>query len=158
MYIIWTDRKTNVELLEMLGEKRKMVETIVRRKKWIGHILRGESMPREIMEEEWRGREDTEGGWECGMLGAQYDGESYGTMKRSAEDRIVWKLNDANNLPFVKKSHTHAQTHTHIYISIKNRYNLAIIQYFTHPPPFKILMLHYSYSIKHIRRRKQLKS
>ena len=39
--IVWTDRKTNVKVLEMLDEKKKIVETIVRRKNnLIGHLLR----------------------------------------------------------------------------------------------------------------------
>ena len=48
--ISWTEKKSNVEVLEMMGERRKLMETIVQRKKrWIGHMLRGESMLREVM-------------------------------------------------------------------------------------------------------------
>ena len=41
--ISWTEKITNEEVLRRVGEKRSMVETIVRRKKnWIGHIMRGD--------------------------------------------------------------------------------------------------------------------
>ena len=37
--ISWTEKITNEEVQRRVGEKRFMVETIVRRKKnWIGHI------------------------------------------------------------------------------------------------------------------------
>ena len=37
--ISWTDKITNEEVLRRVGEKRIMLETIVRRKKnWIGHM------------------------------------------------------------------------------------------------------------------------
>ena len=40
--ISWTEKITSEEVLRRVGEKRSMVETIVRRKKnWIGHIMRG---------------------------------------------------------------------------------------------------------------------
>src|SRR2546426_2270861 len=42
---------TNEKVLESVGESRKLVETIVQRKKnWIGHVLRGEGLLREVME------------------------------------------------------------------------------------------------------------
>ena len=59
--IVWTAQKTNVEVLEMFGEKRKIMETIVRREKnWIDQILKGESILtlREVMEGRMERRED----------------------------------------------------------------------------------------------------
>ena len=49
--ISWTEKITNEEILRKVGEKRSMVETIVRRKKnWIGHIMRGDGLMKEVME------------------------------------------------------------------------------------------------------------
>jgi len=52
--IAWTDRKTNLEVLEMLGEKQSIVETNVRRKK--NHVMRGEGLLREYMEGRMEGK------------------------------------------------------------------------------------------------------
>src|ERR1700733_13483073 len=49
--ISWTERKTNEEVLDMIGEVRKLMKTIrERQRKWIGHILRGESLLRMVIE------------------------------------------------------------------------------------------------------------
>src|SRR5258708_1366917 len=81
-----------------MGERRKLMETMMlRKKRRIGHVLREESMLREVMERkmvEKRGR----GRRRVGMLQKLYDGEAYGAMKRRAEDRIKRRL-DAKNLP-----------------------------------------------------------
>ena len=62
--ISWTEKITNAEVLRRVGEKRSMVETIVRRKKnWIGHIMRGDGLMIEVMEGKWRARGDE---IECG--------------------------------------------------------------------------------------------
>jgi len=46
----WTERKSNVEGLEMLEEKLAIVKTIVRRKNnWIGPVMRGEGLLREVI-------------------------------------------------------------------------------------------------------------
>ena len=43
--------KTNEEVLQMVQEERSLMEVIWRRKKnWIGHILRGESLLREVID------------------------------------------------------------------------------------------------------------
>jgi len=49
--ISWRDMKTNEEVLQMLQEERSLKEVIWRRKQnWIGHILRGESLLREVID------------------------------------------------------------------------------------------------------------
>jgi len=41
--ISWTEKKTNDAVLKIVGEKRRLVDIVVQRKKnWIGHVLRGE--------------------------------------------------------------------------------------------------------------------
>ena len=48
--ISWRDMKTNEEVLQMVQEERCLMEVILRRKKnWIGHIVRGKSLLREVM-------------------------------------------------------------------------------------------------------------
>src|SRR5258708_39769759 len=72
-------------------ERRKLMETIVlRKKRWIGHVLRGESMLREVMEGKMVGKRGR-GRRRIEMLQELYDGGAYGAMKRRAEDRIKWK-------------------------------------------------------------------
>ena len=44
----WRDMKTNEEVLQLVQEKKSLMDVIWRRKKnWIGHILRGESLLRD---------------------------------------------------------------------------------------------------------------
>ena len=40
--ISWTEKKSNEEILRLVGEERCMLEVIAKRKKaWIGHVVRG---------------------------------------------------------------------------------------------------------------------
>ena len=40
--VSWEDRKTNEEVLTAVGEERRLIETVEKRKKnWIGHVVRG---------------------------------------------------------------------------------------------------------------------
>ena len=49
--INWKDKVTNEEVLRRVGEKRHMMETIIRRKKtWIGHVLRGNGLLKTVIE------------------------------------------------------------------------------------------------------------
>jgi len=49
--ISWRDMKTNEKVLQVVQEERSLMDAIWRRKKnWIGHILRGESLLREVTE------------------------------------------------------------------------------------------------------------
>src|SRR6218665_969827 len=49
--ISWRDMKTNEEVLQMVQEERSLMDVIWRGKKnWIGHILGGESLLREVIE------------------------------------------------------------------------------------------------------------
>ena len=58
MKIFWTDRITNEEVLQRIGETRLLIGTIVKRKKvWTGHALRENGMLKEIIEVEWKEKE-----------------------------------------------------------------------------------------------------
>ena len=55
--ISWTEKKTNAEVLELVGEERRLVDVIVERKKrWIGHVLRGDGLLREVIEGRMEGK------------------------------------------------------------------------------------------------------
>ena len=88
--VSWKDRKTNEEVLDMVGEKRSIVETIVKRKKnWIGHILRGEGLLKDVIEGRMEGK-PPRGRKRIGMIDDLKE-KSYQDMKRRAEDRVSWR-------------------------------------------------------------------
>jgi len=63
----WRDMKTNEEVLQLVQEKRSLMNLIWRRKKnWIGHMLRGESLLREVIEGRMIGKDQgEENEWVC---------------------------------------------------------------------------------------------
>jgi DNA-binding protein YbaB len=85
--ISWMDKKTNEEVLKYVGEERRIVETVVKRKKcWIGHVVRGDGLLKHVLEgKRPRGRP------RIGMIDDLKEG-SYATMKRRAEDREGWRV------------------------------------------------------------------
>src|SRR6218665_2744564 len=55
--ISWTEHRTNEELLKKVEEKRSLMDIIrTRQKNLIGHILRGNSLQRVIMEGRMEGK------------------------------------------------------------------------------------------------------
>ena len=47
----WSDRISNEEVLTMVNESRCLIETIRQRKKnWVGHVLRGNGLLRDVLE------------------------------------------------------------------------------------------------------------
>jgi len=90
--ISWTEKITNEEVLRRVGEKRSMVETIVRRKKnWIGHIMRGDGLMKEVMEVKMEGKRGR-GRKRIGMIDELMINDQYGDLKRRAEDRQGWRV------------------------------------------------------------------
>ena len=88
--ISWMEKKTNEEVLSIVGERRQLVDIIVKRKKnWMGHVLRGDGMLREVMEGKMEGKRPR-GRPRRGMLQELME-TSYVDMKRRAEDRAKWK-------------------------------------------------------------------
>ena len=57
MSIKWQDRISNDEVLTIVDESRGLITTIGERKKnWIGHVLRGEGLLRDVLEGRMLGR------------------------------------------------------------------------------------------------------
>ena len=75
-----------------MGEKRLMVERRIRRKKnWIGHIMRGDGLMKEVMEVNMEVKRGP-GRKRIGMIDDLIEKEQYGDMKRRAEDRQGWRV------------------------------------------------------------------
>jgi hypothetical protein len=56
--IIWTDKITNEEFLERVGINGQMMSELrYRKKNWIGHILRGKGLLKELIEGKWKEKE-----------------------------------------------------------------------------------------------------
>ena len=50
--IKWSEKITNEQVLDRIGEKRTLLNNILRRKaNWIGHILRRNCLPHDAIEE-----------------------------------------------------------------------------------------------------------
>ena len=55
--IMWQDKISNDEVLTIVDESRCLIETIgVRKKNWIGHVLRGDGLLRDVLEGRMLGR------------------------------------------------------------------------------------------------------
>ena len=89
--ISWKDRVTNEEVLQRVNEERNLLDTIKRRKKnWLGHILRGQNMLRDVLEGKMNGKRGR-GRPRTGMVSDLKGDCTYGMMKRKAEDREGWR-------------------------------------------------------------------
>ena len=89
--ISYTEHKTNDEVLNIVRESRVLMETILRRKNSIAHVLRGESMM-EIIEGKFDGKEKRERN-RIGMLDELKEGGTYyADFKRKGNDRVVKEL------------------------------------------------------------------
>ena len=77
--------------MKRVKERRSLIEMIVRRKKnWIGHVLRGCGMLKEIIEGRFE-RKRSRGRKRIGMLDSLLKGENFEIMKRRTIDRIAWR-------------------------------------------------------------------
>jgi len=53
----WTDKKTNVEVFNLVKEKKSLLSEIRKRKRrWVGQILRHENMLRTVLEGRMKGK------------------------------------------------------------------------------------------------------
>jgi len=88
--VSWTEKKINKEVFWIVGENRKLVSTVVTRKrKWIEHIILGESLMKDVLEGLMKGRM-TRGRKRIGML-EELKEESFMIMKRIAKNTENWR-------------------------------------------------------------------
>jgi hypothetical protein len=88
--ISWTDKVSNVEVLGRVGVERELINMLRSRKKsWIGHVLRGDGLLKEVIEGRMEGSKPR-GRPRMGMLDDLIT-RSYVDMKRKTEDREGWK-------------------------------------------------------------------
>lgn len=74
----------------MVNERRSIVTKIVNRKKnWIGHVLRGDGLLRDVMEGRMEGKR-TRGRPRKNMLEELME-DGYERMKRNAQNRSAWR-------------------------------------------------------------------
>ena len=89
--IKWTDKITNEEVLLRVGETRKLRETIrMRKKRWMGHVLRHEGLMKDVLEGRMEGKRPR-GRKIIMMMDDIKDGRSYFRTKRDAEDKELWR-------------------------------------------------------------------
>jgi hypothetical protein len=87
--VSYKDKKTNQEVLSAVCERRKLLQTIVYRKKnWIGHVLRHDCLMRDVIEGRMEGKRGR-GRPRIGMLDELKE-KSYEKMKRRADNREEW--------------------------------------------------------------------
>ena len=57
MKVPWTEHKTNEEILQMVETEREIMDTVrSRQKRWLGHILRHDSLLRITLEGQIQGK------------------------------------------------------------------------------------------------------
>ena len=90
MKVSWTEHKTN-EVLQMVDTEREMMDTL--RSRWLGHILRHDSLLRITLEGRIQGKKC------CGrprtmfldwLLKTDEDNITYDELKILAQDRSRW--------------------------------------------------------------------
>src|SRR5579864_9141289 len=88
--VSWQDKKTNQEVLAAVDEERCFVQAIVKRKKnWIGHVVRGNSLLKLALEGRMVGKKPR-GRPRMGTIDDLKEG-SYTEMKRRPEDSDKWR-------------------------------------------------------------------
>ena len=89
--ISWFDEVTNEEVLRRVNEDRHILNSIWQRKhRWIGHVLRHDSLLHHITEGTMRGK-PTRGRRRIQMLHDWANEDGYVALKRAAEDRGGWR-------------------------------------------------------------------
>jgi hypothetical protein len=86
----WEQKISNEAVLTMVNETRGLIRKIrERQKNWIGHVLRGDGLLRDVLEGRML-KNRQRGGQRTKMLDGLMEG-SFEKMKRRAEDREEWR-------------------------------------------------------------------
>ena len=89
--ISWQDLVSNDRVLEMVEDERALMMVVrERHKRWLGHILRGNSLLKLAIEGRYVGKPKR--GRKCEMFINYLQGdEPYHVLKRRAENREEWR-------------------------------------------------------------------
>ena len=88
--VSWKDKISNEEVLKRVNETRCLIRTVCGRKKnWIGHVLRGNGLLKDVLEGRMLGKRPR-GRPRIGMIDELMEG-SFVKMKRRAEIREEWR-------------------------------------------------------------------
>ena len=88
--ISWEQKIRNEEVLRRVNENRCLIINIyIRQKNWIGHILRGDGLLRDVTKGRMMGKRPR-GRPRAGMMNELME-DSYVKMKRRAEGREEWR-------------------------------------------------------------------
>ena len=88
--VSWTERKTNEEVLTMMGGKETVdKKNYYDQKRWIRHVLRGNGLLKEVIEGRIDGRRPR-GRKRLGML-SELKEDGYAKMKRRIQNRGLWR-------------------------------------------------------------------
>ena len=89
--IKWMDKTSNRDVLDRAEEERSILSCIwTRKKKWIGHVIRGDNLLRRVIEGRMLGK-PPRGRKRFGMLSDLKGKESYVQLKRRADNRDQWR-------------------------------------------------------------------
>ena len=89
--INWKDMIRNEEVLRLAHESRKIISVVrERQKKWIGHIIRGDSLLKIAIEGHYIGK-PKRGRRRITFLTYLKNGQPYDVLKRRAENREEWR-------------------------------------------------------------------
>ena len=89
--VSWRDHRRNEDVLQEIDEERKLLNVIKERQKnWIGHVLRGEGLLKEVIEGRYQGTR-ARGRRRKAMLDDLKGNRSYRELKMLAQDRVNWR-------------------------------------------------------------------
>ena len=92
--ISWTDHVRNEEVLLRVNEQRNVIQEIIKRKaNWIGHILRRNSLLKQVIEGKIKGQIEVtrrQGRRRKKLLDDLKDRKGYCELKEEAIDHTMW--------------------------------------------------------------------